>query len=409
MANALLAKDPAETCVLVTGGAGFIGSHTVVELLERNYQVVIVDDLSNSSREAVRRVGEITGVAPVFADLPNEEEAEAVAAVAGAAVREVAPGPSLTFYEANILDRAALETIFTMHAVDVIIHFAGFKAVGESGEPSRSSTTGTTSPAPWCCAKLRASTAARTSCSRRAPRCTASRSSSPSPRAARSTTPPTPMARRRAMLEQMLTDLYVGDNEWNVVLLRYFNPIGAHESRAHRRGSEGHPEQPAALRGSGGRGQAGAASACSATTTPPLTAPACATTSTWWTWPAAMWRRSTGWPARVGTGEPIGVGSVAGEPAEDGTRRGVGIFNLGTGKGSSACSTSFTPSRLRAATRFPTAGAWPRRAGDIAECYADATKARDELGWTAEYDMARMCEDGWRWQSQNPDGYGDAE
>ena len=114
MANALLAKDPAETCVLVTGGAGFIGSHTVVELLERNYQVVIVDDLSNSSREAVRRVGEITGVAPVFADLPNEEEAEAVAAVAGAAVREVAPGPSLTFYEANILDRAALETIFTM-------------------------------------------------------------------------------------------------------------------------------------------------------------------------------------------------------------------------------------------------------------------------------------------------------
>ena len=132
MANALLAKDPAETCVLVTGGAGFIGSHTVVELLERNYQVVIVDDLSNSSREAVRRVGEIAGVAPVFADLPNEEEAEAVAAVAGAAVREVAPGPSLTFYEANILDRDELETIFTMHAVDVIIHFAGFKAVGES-------------------------------------------------------------------------------------------------------------------------------------------------------------------------------------------------------------------------------------------------------------------------------------
>lgn len=77
-------------------------------------------------------MGEIAGVAPVFADLPNEEEAEAVAAVAGAAVREVAPGPSLTFYEANILDRAALETIFTMHAVDVIIHFAGFKAVGES-------------------------------------------------------------------------------------------------------------------------------------------------------------------------------------------------------------------------------------------------------------------------------------
>ena len=94
MANALLAKDPAETCVLVTGGAGFIGSHTVVELLERNYQVVIVDDLSNSSREAVRRVGEITGVAPVFADLPNEEEAEAVAAVRYARLRRGPLSPS---------------------------------------------------------------------------------------------------------------------------------------------------------------------------------------------------------------------------------------------------------------------------------------------------------------------------
>ena len=117
MANALLAKDAADTCVLVTGGAGFIGSHTVVELLEQGYQVVIVDDLSNSSREAVRRVGEITGIAPVFADEGT---------VANTA------GPSLTFYEASILNRAALEAIFAAHAVDVIIHFAGFKAVGES-------------------------------------------------------------------------------------------------------------------------------------------------------------------------------------------------------------------------------------------------------------------------------------
>ena len=98
---------------------------------------------------------------------------------------------------------------------------------------------------------------------------------------------------------------------------------------------------------------------------------------------------------------------MAGAAAEDGTRRGVGIFNLGTGKGSSvldvihafeaACGHEI-PYRIMA-----------RRPGDIAECYADATKARDELGWTTEYDMARMCEDGWRWQSQNPDGYGDAE
>ena len=109
---------------------------------------------------------------------------------------------------------------------------------------------------------------------------------------------------------------------------------------------------------------------------------------------------------RVGTGEAAGVGSVAGKPAEDGSRRGVGIFNLGTGTGSSvldvirafekACGHEI-PYRIMA-----------RRPGDIAACYADASKARDELGWVAEYDMARMCEDGWRWQSQNPDGYGDA-
>ena len=110
---------------------------------------------------------------------------------------------------------------------------------------------------------------------------------------------------------------------------------------------------------------------------------------------------------RVGTGEPMGLGSVAGEPAADGSRRGVGIFNLGTGKGSSvldvihafeaACGHEL-PYRIL-----------PRRAGDIAACYADAAKARAELGWTAEYDMARMCADGWRWQSNNPNGYGDVE
>ena len=229
MANALLAKDPAETCVLVTGGAGFIGSHTVVELLERNYQVVIVDDLSNSSREAVRRVGEITGVAPVFADLPNEEEAEAVAAVAGAAVREVAPGPSLTFYEANILDRAALETIFTMHAVDVIIHFAGFKAVGESvAKPLEYYWNNIAGTLVLCevarehgCKNIVFSSSATVYGE---PEFVPITESCPKHDATN------PYGWTKSMLEQILSDLYTGDNEWNVVLLRYFNPIGAHES-----------------------------------------------------------------------------------------------------------------------------------------------------------------------------------
>ena len=229
MANALLAKDPAETCVLVTGGAGFIGSHTVVELLERNYQVVIVDDLSNSSREAVRRVGEIAGVAPVFADLPNEEEAEAVAAVAGAAVREVAPGPSLTFYEANILDRAALETIFTMHAVDVIIHFAGFKAVGESVAKPLEYYWNNIAGTLVLCDVARNHGVKNIVFSSSAtvygePEFVPITEDCPKHSATN------PYGQTKTMLEQVLTDLYVGDNEWNVVLLRYFNPIGAHES-----------------------------------------------------------------------------------------------------------------------------------------------------------------------------------
>ena len=217
-----------------------------------------MDDLSNSSREAVRRVGEITGVAPVFADLPNEEEAEAVAAVAGAAVRKVAPGPSLTFYEANILDRAALETIFTMHAVDVIIHFAGFKAVGESVAEAAGvllEQHRRHAGAVRCGAQPRR---ARTSCSRQQRDGVRRARVHPDHRGVpQARLPPTPTDGPRAMLEQVLTDLYVGDNEWNVVLLRYFNPIGAHESGLHRRGPEGHPEQPAALRRPGCRGQAG--------------------------------------------------------------------------------------------------------------------------------------------------------
>ena len=229
MANALLAKDPAETCVLVTGGAGFIGSHTVVELLERNYQVVIVDDLSNSSREAVRRVGEIAGVAPVFADLPNEEEAEAVAAVAGAAVREVAPGPSLTFYEANILDRDELETIFTMHAVDVIIHFAGFKAVGESvAKPLEYYWNNIAGTLVLCevarehgCKNIVFSSSATVYGE---PEFVPITESCPKHDATN------PYGWTKYMTEQILSGISHADPEWSVVLLRYFNPIGAHKS-----------------------------------------------------------------------------------------------------------------------------------------------------------------------------------
>lgn len=389
MANALLAKDAADTCVLVTGGAGFIGSHTVVELLEQGYQVVIVDDLSNSSREAVRRVGEITGIAPVFADEGT---------VANTA------GPSLTFYEASILNRADLEAIFAAHAVDVIIHFAGFKAVGESvAKPLEyywNNITGTLVLADVArehgCKNIVFSSSATVYGE---PEFVPITEGCPKHDATN------PYGQTKSMLEQILTDLYVGDDEWNVVLLRYFNPIGAHESGLIGEDPKGIPNNllPYVAQVAVGK------------------LPSVGVFGDDYPTPDGTGVRdyihvvdlarghvaALDWMAgRVGTGEAIGAGSTAGEPAEDGSRRGVGIFNLGTGTGSSVLDV-IRAFEAACGHEIPYE-VLPRRAGDIAAFYADASKARDELGWVAEYDMARMCEDGWRWQSQNPDGYGDA-
>ena len=379
MANALLAKDPAETCVLVTGGAGFIGSHTVVELLERNYQVVIVDDLSNSSREAVRRVGEIAGVAPVFADLPNEEEAEAVAAVAGAAVREVAPGPSLTFYEANILDRDELETIFTMHAVDVIIHFAGFKAVGESvAKPLEYYWNNIAGTLVLCevarehgCKNIVFSSSATVYGE---PEFVPITESCPKHDATN------PYGWTKSMLEQILSDLYTGDNEWNVVLLRYFNPIGAHKSGLIGEDPNGIPNNlmPYIAKVAVGKLE-------------------------------KVHVFGNDYPTPDGTGVrdyihvvDLARGHVCAIKKLE-TNCGLFICNLGTGKGYSV---------LDVIHAFEKACGKPipyvidaRRPGDIAECYADPTKAKNELGWVAEYGIEEMCADSWNWQKKNPDGY----
>ena len=349
MANALLAKDPAETCVLVTGGAGFIGSHTVVELLERNYQVVIVDDLSNSSREAVRRVGEITGVAPVFADLPNEEEAEAVAAVAGAAVREVAPGPSLTFYEANILDRAALETIFTMHAVDVIIHFAGFKAVGESvAKPLEYYWNNIAGTLVLCevarehgCKNIVFSSSATVYGE---PEFVPITESCPKHDATN------PYGWTKSMLEQILSDLYTGDNEWNVVLLRYFNPIGAHESGRIGEDPKGIPNNllPYVAQVAVGKlEQVGVFGDDYPT-------------------PDGTGVRDYIHVVDLARGHVAALKKLASNcglarwPAsrQKTERAGAWAFSTWARGRALPCSTSFTPSRLRAATRFPTAS-WP--------------------------------------------------
>ena len=231
MANRSLAKGPSDTCVLVTGGAGFIGSHTCVELLNRGYRVVVLDDLSNSSELALDRVRQITGLAA------NDDR--------------------LKFYEANILDRAALDRVFSENDVDAIIHFAGFKAVGESVQKPLEYYWNNFAGTLALCDVARAHGVKNLVFSSSAtvygePEFVPITESCPKHDATN------PYGWTKSMLEQILSDLYTGDNEWNVVLLRYFNPIGAHESGRIGEDPKGIPNNPAALCGSGGRGQAGA-------------------------------------------------------------------------------------------------------------------------------------------------------
>lgn len=375
MANKGLGKSPAETTILVTGGAGFIGSHTVVELLAQGYSVVVVDDLSNSSAEALNRVRRIAGLA--------EDD------------------PRLRFYEVNILDRAALDAVFEENAVDAIIHFAGFKAVGESvAKPLEyywNNVAGTLVLADVARAHdVKNLVFSSSATVYGEPEFVPITEECPKHEATN------PYGQTKSMLEQVLTDLYVGDDEWNVVLLRYFNPIGAHESGLIGEDPKGIPNNllPYVAQVAVGK------------------LPCVNVFGDDYPTPDGTGVRdyihvvdlarghvaALEWMAgRVGTGEPWGLGSLAGEPAADGSRRGVGIFNLGTGKGSSvldvvhaferACGHEL-PYKVR-----------PRRAGDIAENYAACDKAARELGWTAEYDLDRMCADSWRWQSTNPNGY----
>ena len=249
MAEAL---DPKDTCVLVTGGAGFIGSHTVIELLQAGYEVVVVDDLSNASVIALDRVRQIVG-----------DEAAA----------------RLTFYEDNILDRDAMNRIFATHAVDRVIHFAGFKAVGESVkkpvEYYHNNIEGTLTLVDvmrqhGCKSIIFSSSSTVYGDPDKLPL------TEDSPKK----TCTNPYGWTKLMIEQILTDIHTADPEWDVVLLRYFNPIGAHPSGLIGEDPKGipttscptWPRWPLA---------SCPPSRSLATTTPRPTAPACATTSTW--------------------------------------------------------------------------------------------------------------------------------
>ena len=349
-------KDPKDTCVLVTGGAGFIGSHTVVELLQNGYQVVIVDDLSNASEKVLDRIDAIVG----------EDAAE-----------------RLTFYRADVNDRVALECIFDSNPIDRVIHFAGFKAVGESvvkpieyytNNLGNTLTLVDVMRSHGCKSIIFSSSAT----------VYGDPDSLPLTEASPKKNATNPYGWTKWMIEQILTDLHTADPEWNVVLLRYFNPIGA---------------PPSGLMGEDPKG------------IPNNLLPYVAQT--------AIGKRSEvhvfgdDYPTPDGTGVrdyihvcDLATGHAAALAWMNG-REGVEVFNLGTGRGTSVL--EIIKAFSRACGHDVPYVIDPRRAGDVAENYADCSKAKEQMGWEAKYGIDEMCRDSWNWQSKNPNGYADAD
>ena len=334
--------------ILVTGGCGYIGSHTAVELLKAGYDVVIADNLYNSKAMVIDRIEAIAGRRPAF-------------------------------YQIDVCDRAALEDLFDKEAIDAAIHFAGYKAVGESTRMPieyyrnnlDSTLTLTDVMRGHGCKKIVFSSSATVY----------------GDPAFVPITEDCPMGERtnpygesKAMQERILTDIWKSDNEWKVMLLRYFNPIGAHESGLIGEDPKGIPNN---------------------------LVPYVAQT--------ALGKREyvhvfgNDYPTPDGTGVrdyihvvDLAIGHIKAIEAME-KLDGVNIFNLGTGTGysvldiikaySAACGFDI-PYQIE-----------DRRPGDIATCYADPAKALKVLGWKAERNVADMCADSYRWQSMNPDGY----
>lgn len=333
--------------ILVTGGAGYIGTHTCLKLFDAGYDVVVLDNFSNSSPEAVRRVQQISG--------------RQVVSITG-----------------DINDAALLDQVFSDHEVSAVIHFAGLKAVGESvTQPLRYYHNNVTGTLTLCEAMQRAGVGnmvfsssatvygdpARLPISEDFP-----------------TSATNPYGRSKLMVEGVLSDLHVAHPNWNIALLRYFNPVGAHPS-----GLIG--EDPA--------------------DTPNNLMPYIAQ--------VAVGRRDhltvfgNDYPTPDGTGVrdyihvmDLAAGHVQALRWLD-TNPGIKAFNLGTGRGYSVLDMLKAFERACGQTlKYEFAA---RRPGDVASCYADPTRAEQELGWRAELDLSAMCNDAWRWQSQNPSGY----
>ncbi len=332
--------------ILVTGGCGYIGSHTVLELLNKNYDVVVVDNFSNSSPESLRRVQKLTG-------------------------------KTVTFYEADIRDSETMDKIFKSHKVDAVIHFAAFKAVGESCklplkyyENNISGTVSLLQVMEKNNVKkiIFSSSATVYGDPERLPLDENCRLSTTNP-----------YGSTKLMMENIMQDLYKADNEWNIILLRYFNPVGAHESGLIGEDPKGIPNNlmPFVAQVASGKLQC-----------------------------INVFGNDYDTPDGTGVRDYIHVVDLAlGHIAaiEQCVKAGVHIYNLGTGHGYSVLE-MITAFEKACGKKLPYK-ICERRSGDIAACYASPDKAKAELKWEAKFGIEEMCASQWKWQSGNPMGY----
>lgn len=335
--------------ILVTGGAGFIGSHTVVELLASGYRPIILDNLCNASPEVLTRIERISGQQPLF-------------------------------YRGDIRDRVLLRQIFAEHDINVVMHFAGLKAVGESvREPVKYYDNNVAG------SLILAEEMASAGVFNIVFSSSATVYGDPATVPITETMPvggtTNPYGTSKYMVERMLADIQAADARWSVILLRYFNPIGAHPSGLIGEQPNGIPNNllPYVCQVAAGK---------------------LATLSVF----------GNDYPTADGTGVrdyihvvDLADGHLKAMQAKAG-QGGVHIYNLGTGHGYSVL--EIVQAFEAASGRRVPYRICPRRPGDIAACYADPAKAYRETGWQARRSLEQMMQDAWRWQSQNPDGYG---
>lgn len=334
--------------ILITGGAGYIGSHTALELLNAGYEVVVYDNLSNSSSESLKRVEELTG-------------------------------KTIAFYEGDVRDAAALTAMFEKEKVDAVIHCAALKAVGESVrkpvEYYQNNITGTLT----LMDVMRHVGAKNIVFSSSAtvygnPEIIPITEECPKGQCTN------PYGWTKSMMEQIMSDVQKADPEWNVILLRYFNPVGAHESGRIGEDPKGIPNNlmPYISQVAVGKLEK-----------------------------LGVFGNDYDTPDGTGVRDYIHVVDLAigHVKAIDYilTNPGLDIINLGTGVGYSVL--DMVKAFSKACGKDIPYEIKPRRAGDIAMCYADPAKAARVLGWKAQRGLDEMCADSWRWQSQNPNGY----